>query len=43
MHPPDDMLMDTNNPSAEDAQNDRFYKRVWSEITAKSIDGIISD
>ena len=35
--------MGANNPSADGAQKERLYKRVWSEIIVKSIDGIISD
>ena len=36
------MLMGVNNRSADDAQKERFYKRVWSEIITKPIDGITS-
>ena len=37
------MMMGDNDPSADDSQKERFYKRVQSEIIAKSIDGIISE
>ena len=39
----DDMIMGATYPSSYDSQKERFYKRVRSEIIAKSIDGIISE
>ena len=35
--------MGANEPSADDAHKERFYKSIWSEITANLIDGITSE